>query len=199
MPSINSCHRNLCPVSRHFCYIRIVLSIPILHTQHSLLFIFLLFVSALINGEHEWNDVCNFRCQYGSSSPTIKTSAIDQLIDPVLESNSNPEIKNMITSVAELAFRCLQFDSVMRPTMNEVLHALMEIQDGKGIEDGGNIRDLETTNLPPLSEISDSVVLLKDFPPSPLSISSEWQSDNSVSTTVSSNGDRLPVKNRTSR
>ncbi|KAJ0433631.1 putative protein kinase RLK-Pelle-WAK-LRK10L-1 family [Helianthus annuus] len=129
----------------------------------------------------------------------IKTSAIDQLIDPVLESNSNPEIKNMITSVAELAFRCLQFDSVMRPTMNEVLHALMEIQDGKGIEDGGNIRDLETTNLPPLSEISDSVVLLKDFPPSPLSISSEWQSDNSVSTTVSSNGDRLPVKNRTSR
>ncbi|KAJ0667444.1 putative protein kinase RLK-Pelle-WAK-LRK10L-1 family [Helianthus annuus] len=129
----------------------------------------------------------------------IKTSAIDQLIDPVLESNLNPEIKNMITSVAELAFRCLQFDSVMRPTMNEVLHALMEIQDGKGIEDGGNIRDLETTNPPPLSEISDSVVLLKDFPPSPLSVSSEWHSDKSVSTTVSSNNDRLPVKNRTNR
>ncbi|KAM0058588.1 putative protein kinase RLK-Pelle-WAK-LRK10L-1 family [Helianthus debilis subsp. tardiflorus] len=123
----------------------------------------------------------------------IKRSAIDQLIDPVLGFDSNPEIKNMITSVAELAFRCLQYHSEMRPTMQEVLDVLMEIQAERGIDVGDNIKDLETLNPPALTEIKDSVFLLKDFPPSPVSVSSEWQSNNTASTTLSSNGDRLPV------
>ncbi|KAI3811949.1 hypothetical protein L1987_16647 [Smallanthus sonchifolius] len=124
----------------------------------------------------------------------IQRCAIDQLIDPVLGSNSNPEIKNMVTSVAELAFRCLQFDSDMRPTMNEVLDVLMEVQAERRTDGGDNIRDLEPVNSPSLSENNDSVVLLKDFPPSPVSVTRQWQSDNSASTTVSSNGDRLPMK-----
>ncbi|XP_022023188.1 LEAF RUST 10 DISEASE-RESISTANCE LOCUS RECEPTOR-LIKE PROTEIN KINASE-like 1.1 [Helianthus annuus] len=123
----------------------------------------------------------------------IQRCAVDQLIDPVLGSKSNPEIKNMITSVAELAFRCLQFDSEMRPTMNEVFDVLMEIQAEKMIDDGDNIRDLKTMNPPPLSEITDSAVLLKDFPPSPVSVTGEWQSSDSASFTLSSNGDRLSV------
>ncbi|XP_022024081.2 LEAF RUST 10 DISEASE-RESISTANCE LOCUS RECEPTOR-LIKE PROTEIN KINASE-like 1.1 [Helianthus annuus] len=124
----------------------------------------------------------------------IKASAIDQLIDPVLESNSNPEIKNMITSVAELAFRCLQYHSEMRPTMHEVLDVLMEIQAERRIDVGDSIKDLETLNPPALSKIKDSAFLLKDFPPSPVSISSKWQSNNSAPTMLSSNGDRLPIK-----
>ncbi|KAJ0667437.1 putative protein kinase RLK-Pelle-WAK-LRK10L-1 family [Helianthus annuus] len=123
----------------------------------------------------------------------IKRSAIDQLIDPVLGFDSNPEIKNMITSVAELAFRCLQYHSEMRPTMHEVLDVLMEIQAERRIDVRDNIKDLETLNPPALTEIKDSVFLLKDFPPSPVSVSSEWQSNNTASTTLSSNGDRLPV------
>ncbi|XP_076894022.1 LEAF RUST 10 DISEASE-RESISTANCE LOCUS RECEPTOR-LIKE PROTEIN KINASE-like 1.1 [Bidens hawaiensis] len=97
----------------------------------------------------------------------IQTRAIDQLIDPVLGSESNPEIKNMITSVAELAFRCLQYHSEMRPTMNEVLDTLKEIQAEKRIDAGDNI--------------SDSVILLKDFPSSPVSVTGDWQSSNSAS------------------
>ncbi|KAJ0667441.1 putative protein kinase RLK-Pelle-WAK-LRK10L-1 family [Helianthus annuus] len=124
----------------------------------------------------------------------IKRSAIDQLIDPVLESNSNPEIKNMITSVAELAFRCLQYHSEMRPTMHEVLDVLMEIQAERRIHVGDSIKDLETLNPPVLSKIKDSVFLLKDFPPSPVSVSSEWQSNNSAPTTLTSDVDRLPMK-----
>ncbi|KAI3714383.1 hypothetical protein L1987_72983 [Smallanthus sonchifolius] len=117
----------------------------------------------------------------------IQKCEFDQLIDPVLGSDSNVEIKNMITSVAELAFRCLQFDSEMRPTMREVLDVLMEIQEEKRIDAGDNIRE---------SKINDSVVLLKDFPPSPVSVTGEWRSDISASTTVSSNrGDGLPLKN----
>ncbi|KAM0058587.1 putative protein kinase RLK-Pelle-WAK-LRK10L-1 family [Helianthus debilis subsp. tardiflorus] len=124
----------------------------------------------------------------------IKRSAIDQLIDPVLESNSNPEIKNMITSVAELAFRCLQYHSEMRPTMHEVLDVFMEIQAERRIDVGESINDLETLNPPALSKIKDSMFLLKDFPPSPISISCKWQSNNSAPTTLTSNVDRLPMK-----
>ncbi|KAF5762119.1 putative transferase, protein kinase RLK-Pelle-WAK-LRK10L-1 family [Helianthus annuus] len=97
----------------------------------------------------------------------IQRCEIDQLIDPALVSDSNPEIKVMITSAAELAYQCLQFDLEMRPTMNEVLDLLMEIQAGRRMDVG----DLESVNPPPLSEINDSVVLLKEFPPSPISMS----------------------------
>ncbi|MFS8028374.1 putative protein kinase RLK-Pelle-WAK-LRK10L-1 family [Helianthus anomalus] len=84
----------------------------------------------------------------------IQRCEIDQLINPALVSDSNPEIKVMITSAAELAYRCLQFDSKMRPTMKEVLDVLMEIQAGRRMD-----------------VVDDSVVLLKDFSPSPISVS----------------------------
>ncbi|KAM0012225.1 putative protein kinase-like domain superfamily [Helianthus debilis subsp. tardiflorus] len=50
---------------------------------------------------------------------------------------------NMITLVAELAFRCLQYDSDMRPTMNEVLNVLMDIQTLGRINAYESIRDLQ--------------------------------------------------------
>ncbi|KAJ0823219.1 putative protein kinase RLK-Pelle-WAK-LRK10L-1 family [Helianthus annuus] len=84
----------------------------------------------------------------------IQRYEIDQLIDPALVSDSNPEIKVMITSAAELAYQCLQIDSNMRPTMKEVLDVLMEIQAGRRMD-----------------AVDDSVVLLKDFSPSPISLS----------------------------
>ncbi|MFS8028371.1 putative transferase, protein kinase RLK-Pelle-WAK-LRK10L-1 family [Helianthus anomalus] len=101
----------------------------------------------------------------------IQRCEIDQLIDPALVSDSNPEFKDMITSVAKLAYQCLQFDSKMRPTMKEVLDVLMEIQAGRRMDVGDNIGDLESVNPPALSEINDSGVSLKEFPPSPISMS----------------------------
>ncbi|KAJ0692885.1 putative protein kinase RLK-Pelle-WAK-LRK10L-1 family [Helianthus annuus] len=125
----------------------------------------------------------------------IKRCEIDELIDPVLGSVTNPEIMNMITLVAELAFRCLQYDSDMRPTMNEVLDVLMDIQAVSRIDTYDSNRDLQTVNVTPLSEANDAVGLLKDFLPSPVSVTSEWQSNNSASTTLSGNGDDLTMKN----
>ncbi|KAK9064566.1 hypothetical protein SSX86_015948 [Deinandra increscens subsp. villosa] len=93
----------------------------------------------------------------------IQKSAIDQLIDPVLGYDTNPEIMNMITSVAELAFRCLQYDSEMRPTMNEVLDVLMDIQAMDRIGAYDSLNDPRTVNELPLSKINDAVILLKDF------------------------------------
>ncbi|KAL8248517.1 hypothetical protein R6Q59_005385 [Mikania micrantha] len=125
----------------------------------------------------------------------IRGSAIDQLIDPVLGSHMNPEFMNMITSVAELAFQCLQYHSEMRPTMNEVLDVLMDIQASGGTNANDSTRDFRTMNVFPLLGTNDSVVSLTDFRPTPVSIASEWQSSNSESTTLSSNGDRLSMKN----
>ncbi|KAK1423096.1 hypothetical protein QVD17_18390 [Tagetes erecta] len=118
----------------------------------------------------------------------IKKCAFDQLIDPILGSNANLEIKNMITSVAEVAFQCLQYESDMRPTMNEVLDVLIDIQTEGGKEVYDTTRDFQSMNV---NETNDAAVLLKDFPPSPVSVTSEWQSNNSASTTLSVNGDRL--------
>ncbi|XP_076902106.1 LEAF RUST 10 DISEASE-RESISTANCE LOCUS RECEPTOR-LIKE PROTEIN KINASE-like 1.1 [Bidens hawaiensis] len=116
----------------------------------------------------------------------IQRHEIDKLVDPVLVSDGNPEIMNMITLAAELGFRCLQYDSDMRPTMKEVLDVLIDIQ-GVGRIDA---------HVSPLSEISDAVVLLKEFQRSPVSVTSEWQSNNSASTTLSCNGgDRLSMRN----
>ncbi|GKC33906.1 leaf rust 10 disease-resistance locus receptor-like protein kinase-like 1.1 protein [Tanacetum coccineum] len=128
----------------------------------------------------------------------IQRCELDQLIDPVLVSDPKGEIMVMITSVAELAFRCLQYHSEMRPTMSEVLDVLMDIQGEGEIDDNDSIRDLESVKAPPPSKASDTVVLLKDFLPSPVSVTSEWQSETSASTTISSNGDRLSMKNPTS-
>ncbi|KAL4569363.1 hypothetical protein LXL04_024999 [Taraxacum kok-saghyz] len=97
----------------------------------------------------------------------IQSGALDQLIDPVLGSHTDPEIMRMITSVAELAFRCLQFYSEIRPTMNEVLIVLEDIQVEGRIDTDESIKKSET---------SDMTVLLKDFPPSPVSFTTEGHS-----------------------
>ena len=123
----------------------------------------------------------------------IQKCELDQLIDPTLVTDSKGEMMAMITSVAELAFRCLQYHSEMRPTMNEVLDVLMEIQGEGRIDDHDSIVHLETDKAPPPSETSDKVVLLKDFLPSPVSVTNEWQSETSASTTISSNGSRWTV------
>ncbi|GJU59695.1 leaf rust 10 disease-resistance locus receptor-like protein kinase-like 1.1 protein, partial [Tanacetum coccineum] len=126
----------------------------------------------------------------------IQRCAFEQLIDPLLVSGSNSKMMTMIQLVAELAFRCLQYDSETRPTMNEVLYVLMDIQaEGKTDSHDNAITDSETIKSPPPSERNDTVVLLEDLLPSPVSISSEWESEKSASTTGSSNKDRLPMKN----
>ncbi|KAL7610332.1 hypothetical protein Lser_V15G11780 [Lactuca serriola] len=106
----------------------------------------------------------------------IQRCALDQLIDPDLGSDSDAEIMRMITSVAELAFQCLQYYSEMRPTMSEVLDVLEDIQAPGRID---------SVKPPPPSEASDKTVLLKDFLPSPVSVTGEWHSESTVSTTLS--------------
>ncbi|KAM0033094.1 putative protein kinase RLK-Pelle-WAK-LRK10L-1 family [Helianthus debilis subsp. tardiflorus] len=86
----------------------------------------------------------------------IQRCATDELIDPVLRSDTNPKTMNMITLVAELAFRCLQYDSDMRPSMNKVLDVLMDIQSVGRIDVYDSIEDFQTVNVLPLPETNET-------------------------------------------
>ncbi|XP_044468477.1 LEAF RUST 10 DISEASE-RESISTANCE LOCUS RECEPTOR-LIKE PROTEIN KINASE-like 1.3 isoform X2 [Mangifera indica] len=59
----------------------------------------------------------------------IQNHALQELVDPSLGFENNYTVRNMITSAAELAFRCLQQDREVRPSMQEILQVLKEIQN----------------------------------------------------------------------
>nr|CAD1834972.1 unnamed protein product [Ananas comosus var. bracteatus] len=72
----------------------------------------------------------------------IQRRELAQLADPALGYDSDRATRKMITVVAELAFRCLQRDREMRPSIKEVLEVLRGIEDGAcemGKEEEGNV------------------------------------------------------------
>uniref|UniRef100_M1D038 Wall-associated kinase n=1 Tax=Solanum tuberosum TaxID=4113 RepID=M1D038_SOLTU len=99
----------------------------------------------------------------------IQRCAFDELIDPSLGLNSDTLAKKMTISVAELAFRCLQLDKDIRPTMDEVLDILRRIQGGEFHQNektfdtsaSFNLSKSKSVNIPPFSPESDQVALLK--------------------------------------
>ncbi|XP_047331543.1 LEAF RUST 10 DISEASE-RESISTANCE LOCUS RECEPTOR-LIKE PROTEIN KINASE-like 1.2 [Impatiens glandulifera] len=58
----------------------------------------------------------------------IQNRALHELVDTTLGFETDSKVTTMITKVAELAFRCLQNESDLRPTMEEVCKILKEIQ-----------------------------------------------------------------------
>lgn len=102
----------------------------------------------------------------------IMRGSYNELIDPSLGFGTDEEIMRMTTSVAELAFGCIQQEKDMRPTMEGVVDALKEIRGGE--QKGEEI-------IPPLTE-SDHVVLSKSFrfPTSPISVTDKWISSSST-------------------
>ncbi|XP_020203458.1 LEAF RUST 10 DISEASE-RESISTANCE LOCUS RECEPTOR-LIKE PROTEIN KINASE-like 1.2 [Cajanus cajan] len=87
----------------------------------------------------------------------IQKGAFCELVDPSLGFQSNEKLKRMVISVAELAFRCLQGDKELRPSMVEVLEVLQMIQSGRdepgnleGIEVHGTARATQSYAHPPL-------------------------------------------------
>ncbi|KAL1531857.1 non-specific serine/threonine protein kinase [Salvia divinorum] len=59
----------------------------------------------------------------------IQRGAFHELADPSLGYNRDAEVTEMVTSVAEIAFRCLQLEKEMRPSMAEVLAFLKDISN----------------------------------------------------------------------
>ncbi|XP_058194008.1 LEAF RUST 10 DISEASE-RESISTANCE LOCUS RECEPTOR-LIKE PROTEIN KINASE-like 1.2 isoform X1 [Rhododendron vialii] len=109
----------------------------------------------------------------------IQNHAFNELIDPSLGFQSDSSIERMAQSVSEVAFRCLQLEKEMRPTMEEVLEALKEIQEYKEEKSEG---EATGKRLHPSPE-SDHVVLLKNskVPPSPDSVTGKFVSCSTTS------------------
>ncbi|KAL3510722.1 hypothetical protein ACH5RR_030123 [Cinchona calisaya] len=121
----------------------------------------------------------------------IQRCEFDELLDPSLGYKSDTEILRMTTSVAELAFRCLQLEKDMRPKMEEVLETLKEIQNCKDIlvdkKTKTNENTIESRRAMVTSRQSGDIALLNsvNFPSSPSSVADQRVSS---STTTSASG-----------
>ncbi|XP_056165204.1 LEAF RUST 10 DISEASE-RESISTANCE LOCUS RECEPTOR-LIKE PROTEIN KINASE-like 1.2 isoform X2 [Syzygium oleosum] len=111
----------------------------------------------------------------------IQTCALGKLIDPTLGFESDSEIHRMTTSVAELAFRCLQQDKEMRPSMNEVLKELNAIARYENAVNKSVDADEGEDTLAPSPMNNDEVQLLKNMQltHSPVSVTQKWASSSS--------------------
>ncbi|TXG57339.1 hypothetical protein EZV62_018652 [Acer yangbiense] len=120
----------------------------------------------------------------------IQKRAVDELIDPCLGSHSDEEVKRMATSVAELAFLCLQQSREMRPTMDVVLKELERIKNREckpenlKEEDDDDKEELKSMQQPePSTPLREETASLKNIklPPSPISVTENLVSNSTTS------------------
>ncbi|KAK2633105.1 hypothetical protein EUGRSUZ_L00566 [Eucalyptus grandis] len=111
----------------------------------------------------------------------IKKCAFGELLDPDLGFESDSEINRMMTSVAELAFLCLQQDKEMRPPMDEVLEELKAIACNENAADIFAYADEGEGVLAPSPSHYDDSQLLKNMQSthSPVSVTQKWGSSGS--------------------
>ncbi|PIN23716.1 Serine/threonine protein kinase [Handroanthus impetiginosus] len=106
----------------------------------------------------------------------IQRRAFDELIDSSLGYGTDDEVTRMTTSVAELAFWCLQLEKDMRPSMDEVVDFLKGIQTGEE----GKFEKIKEVNgdggKSNFSPETDDVVLLKNknLQASPNAVTDVW-------------------------
>ncbi|CAA2938396.1 LEAF RUST 10 DISEASE-RESISTANCE LOCUS RECEPTOR-LIKE PROTEIN KINASE-like isoform X1 [Olea europaea subsp. europaea] len=93
----------------------------------------------------------------------IQNRTLHDLVDQSLGFERDCTTRRMITLVAELAFRCLQQERDMRPSMEEVLETLRAIQNEKL-----NVHKVEVVDI----SVDDEIALLTGSisPPSPISV-----------------------------
>ncbi|KAL2329520.1 hypothetical protein Fmac_017101 [Flemingia macrophylla] len=105
----------------------------------------------------------------------IQNQELHEFVDPSLGFERDHAIRRMTTAVAELAFRCLQQERDMRPSMDEVVDVLRGIKSG---DLGGEGKESEILEIR-----TDEVRLLKKVPASvsPDSVVDKWVSGSSVS------------------
>lgn len=101
----------------------------------------------------------------------IHNNTLHELVDPTIGFESDSVVRRMIASVAELAYRCLHDEKEMRPSMEDVLNMLREIESDKYKVDKGE--DIDT-------RAGDVVLLKKTTPFSPDSVTAPWISRNTT-------------------
>ncbi|PON53122.1 Wall-associated receptor kinase [Parasponia andersonii] len=74
----------------------------------------------------------------------IQNHVVNELVDPSLGFDKDYNIRRMTTAVAELAFRCLQQEKDMRPSMDEVVAALRAIQNEEFVVQKAEVVDIRS-------------------------------------------------------
>ncbi|XP_075514785.1 LOW QUALITY PROTEIN: LEAF RUST 10 DISEASE-RESISTANCE LOCUS RECEPTOR-LIKE PROTEIN KINASE-like 1.2 [Primulina tabacum] len=82
----------------------------------------------------------------------IQNCNLNELVDTSLGFDTNSKVRRMVTVVSELAFRCLQQERDMRPSMGDVLESLRRIQN-----EDLNVDRVEIVDI----LVDDETVLLK--------------------------------------
>ena len=107
----------------------------------------------------------------------IQNHALNELVDPFLGFDKDFVVRRMVTSVAELAFRCLQQQREMRPTMEEVLEILKRIEKENYGAEKADVLDISEDDVGLLKHASSPLQLSAD------SISDQfWESSSSTKT-----------------
>ncbi|KAK4279847.1 hypothetical protein QN277_011558 [Acacia crassicarpa] len=117
----------------------------------------------------------------------IQNKAVNELVDPYLGFETDNGVREMVIGVTELAFRCLQKERDMRPSMKEVVAVLREIQGRKNdnVKDNNNNKEVVMMKM---DHKVEEMVLLKNgsTPVSSNSVSDDWVSFSTTSGSSSS-------------
>lgn len=106
----------------------------------------------------------------------IQSQELHELVDPFLGYEKDNAVRRMTTAVGELAFRCLQQQRDMRPSMDEIVEVLRAIKSDEPETQESKVLDVVVR--------TDELVLLKKgpYPASPDSVANKWVSGSSTST-----------------
>ncbi|KAG5052334.1 hypothetical protein JHK87_004532 [Glycine soja] len=122
----------------------------------------------------------------------IQKGKLSELVDPSFGFESDQVVKRMLTSVAGLAFRCVQRDNELRPSMNEVLEALKKFQNGnyesenlEKEDDDGVISSTSSSEVhPPQPASQDSgqvgILMNNKLPTLPNSLTEKLESESNM-------------------
>ncbi|XP_013586053.1 PREDICTED: probable serine/threonine-protein kinase At1g18390 isoform X2 [Brassica oleracea var. oleracea] len=114
----------------------------------------------------------------------IQNNATHELIDHSLGYGTNEGVRKMTTMVAGLAFQCLQQDGTMRPTTEQVVKELKEIQNEEQKCQYYNYREETVTPHPSPPDWGEAALIQnKKFPRSPISVTEQWTSKSTTPNT----------------
>ena len=108
------------------------------------------------SAEIRYGSVSNYFSQHLAITK-IQEGALHELVDPHLQIEVNHEVKVMVGTVAELAFRCLASQRDDGPHMAETVAQLEEIRDscaGPVEQQLGSFSNIKQSNTAPFSPIS---------------------------------------------
>lgn len=113
----------------------------------------------------------------------IQNHTLHELVDPGLDFGTNSSVRRMMSQVSELAFRCLQQERDMRPSMQEIADVLRRIQN-EGLNN--NAQKVEVLDILIDDGGGDGGGHVKDnvSPPSPDSVTDKW----AINSTPTSSG-----------